>query len=66
MAHRIAANAPLVVQTMKHLALKTLPASPMEAFYPQKRMLEAIAKSEDAYEGMRALREKRAPRFKGC
>ncbi len=65
MARKIAASAPLVVRTMKHLALKTLPTSPMDEFYPQKRMLEAIAKSQDAEEGVRAAREKRPPKFSG-
>lgn len=65
MARKIAANAPLVVQSMKHLALKTLPANPMEHFYAHKGMLEAIAKSHDAEEGLRAIQEKRKPLFTG-
>ncbi|MFA5488242.1 MAG: enoyl-CoA hydratase-related protein [Candidimonas sp.] len=65
MARKIATSAPLVVRTMKHLALKTLPTSPMDEFYPQKRMLEAIAKSQDAEEGVRAVKEKRTPKFTG-
>lgn len=65
LARKIAANAPLVVQTMKHLALQTLPRSPMDDFYPQKSRLEAIAKSEDSKEGLTAFSEKRSPKFQG-
>lgn len=64
LARRIAANAPLVVQTMKHLALQTLPRSPMDEFYPQKHRLERIANSEDAKEGVKAFTEKRKPVFR--
>lgn len=65
LARKIASGAPLVVRAMKHLALKTLPASPMDDFYPQKRMLDAIAKSQDAEEGVRAFNEKRKANFTG-
>ncbi|RCW68643.1 enoyl-CoA hydratase/isomerase family protein [Pseudorhodoferax soli] len=65
LARKVAANAPLVVQSIKSIALKTLPTSPMEAFYPQKAQLERIAQSEDGKEGMRAFAEKRKPQFRG-
>ncbi len=65
LARKIAVNAPLVVRTMKRLALETLPRSPMDEFYPQKRRLEAIAQSQDAQEGVNAFKEKRPPRFQG-
>lgn len=65
LARQIAMNAPLVVQTMKHFALETLPRSPMDHFYPNKRLLERIAVSEDAKEGVRAFAEKRKPVFRG-
>lgn len=65
MARKIAANAPLVVQTMKSLALQTLPRSPMDVFYPQKLQLDRIAQSEDAVEGLKAFTDKRPPKFQG-
>lgn len=65
LARKIAANAPLVVQTMKHLALQTLPRSPMDEYYPQKRRLEAISTSLDAVEGLNSFKEKRSPKFVG-
>ena len=65
LAERIAVNAPMVVRAIKHLALETLPPNPMASYYPHRRMLEAIADSEDAREGAAAFREKRAPKFRG-
>ncbi len=65
LAARIAANAPLVVQAMKSIALRTLPTSPTEAYYPQRRLLDGIAHSEDLKEGVASFKEKRAPRFSG-
>lgn len=65
LARRIAANAPLVVQAMKSIARGTLPPSPTERYYPQRRLLDGIASSQDLQEGVASFKEKRAPRFQG-
>ena len=65
LAGKIARNAPLVVQAMKSIARNTLPASPTERYYPQRRLLDGIANSEDIKEGVASFKEKRAPRFTG-
>jgi len=65
MAHRLAALAPLVLQTIKRDTLATLPKSPAEVAYPAMGRLQALSQSEDAKEGPRAFREKRTPDFKG-
>jgi len=64
-ARKIAANAPLVVQAMKSIARSTLVPSSTERYYPQREMLEGIAKSDDIKEGVASFKEKRAPRFTG-
>jgi enoyl-CoA hydratase len=65
MAQRLAGLAPLVLQTIKRDTLATLPKSPAEQSYPALGRLQALSQSEDAKEGPRAFREKRAPDFKG-
>jgi len=65
MAHRLAALAPLVLQTIKRDTLATLPKSPAEMAYPAMGRLQALSQSEDAREGPLAFREKRTPDFKG-
>ena len=64
-ARKIAANAPLVVQTLKRFAMATLARGPAEHFYPDVGRLGAIMASEDGKEGTAAFREKRTPRFTG-
>lgn len=64
-ARRIAMNAPLVVQSMKALALQTLPKGPVELNFTQQQLLDKIWVSEDRHEGLQALREKRQANFRG-
>ena len=65
LAAKIAANAPLVVQAMKSIARRTLPASPTELYYPQHRLIQGIATSDDIKEGVASFKEKRTPKFSG-
>ena len=64
-ARKIADNAPLVIQTMKALALATVSKGPVETHFEYARMFAAIRDSEDGREGLAAAREKRKPHFKG-
>ncbi len=64
-ATKIANNAPLVVQAMKAIARSTLTPSSTERYYPQRDMLEGIARSADLQEGVASFREKRPARFTG-
>ena len=61
----LAKSAPLVVTTLKDLALQTLNKSPAEAGALAREQLMRVAKSEDGAEGGRAFREKRTPVFRG-
>ena len=64
-AAKIAGNAPLVVQAMKSIARSTLQRSSTELYYPQREMLEGIARSADLQEGVASFKEKRQARFTG-
>jgi enoyl-CoA hydratase len=65
MARVIAGNAPLVVGTLKDIALKTIPRSPVEEMLLTQRALDRVRHSADAKEGPLSFREKRKPNFRG-
>lgn len=64
-ARKILENAPLAVWTMKEATLRTLALRPSEAYHVAAMFLKQIETTEDAQEGLRAFREKRAPVWKG-
>jgi enoyl-CoA hydratase len=64
-AERIARNAPLAVQSMKAIAMESLPRGPFERHYKALEMIEAMRRSEDLKEGIAALRDRRDADFKG-
>ena len=66
MAHTIAGHAPLVIEALKELADDVVPTARPETAYRTRRLLGAIAASDDLKEGIAAFKEKRAPQFKGC
>jgi enoyl-CoA hydratase/carnithine racemase len=65
LAAQIAANAPLTVRASKRLVYAIADHGWTEAFAEGDRIFESVYLSEDAQEGPRSFREKRAPRWQG-
>lgn len=65
LAHVIAGNAPLAVAAVKRVADEASQWSADEAFRRQAEIVQPVFESEDAAEGARAFREKRAPVWLG-
>jgi enoyl-CoA hydratase/carnithine racemase len=64
-AREIAANAPLAVRLMKRSLYQGAEWNPRRAGELEAWIQSATLRSEDAREGIRALLEKREPRFRG-
>jgi len=64
-ATRIAANGPLAVQAIKRSVQETEGLPEAQAFDIERQIGQAVFMSEDAREGPKAFKEKRAPQFKG-
>lgn len=64
-AERVAANGPLAVRAVKRSVLETEGLPEGEALEIELKIGTQVFASEDAREGPRAFKEKRAPQFKG-
>lgn len=62
---KVTANAPLATRAMKQATQSTLDLPYAEAVARSRAILGRIMDTEDAAEGLRAMREGRAPRFRG-
>jgi enoyl-CoA hydratase len=65
-ATRIAAQAPLPSRMLKRFVGETIAKGPSERAGTARAQVEAINKSTDGEEGIRAFMEKRPPQFKGA
>lgn len=65
LAHKIAANAPLAVQAIKEVAIRTNGLPLEEAYVIEHECSGRVTSSKDAREGPRAFAEKREPVWKG-
>jgi len=64
-AQRIAANAPLAVQSAKELALRSRDIDLASGLRMEQMMLRLLQSTSDVQEGTAAFAEKRAPQFTG-
>ena len=64
-ANKVAANGPLAVQSIKRSVQETEGLPEAQALEIEQRIGQPVFMSEDAREGPRAFKEKRAPKFKG-
>ena len=65
MAATLLDQAPLVIGTLKRLAGEIMPVGPIERMVATSRAIARVRDSADMQEGIRAHKEKRAPRFQG-
>ncbi len=65
MAETLLEQAPLVMGTLKRLVGEIVPPGPVERMVGTSRAMARVRDSEDLAEGIRAHKEKRAPRFQG-
>jgi E-phenylitaconyl-CoA hydratase len=65
LARRLAANAPLAVQAIKELALRSVGEQLAVGLRLEQFAQRLLNGTEDAHEGRTAFNEKRTPRFKG-